>query len=129
MGIITRFLGPMGLPTILTAAAAVFLIIRYEYRLLSSRDTGTLTDMRSGIDTIQFCAWLILFFSLVNPLFGMYSALTSIAAARTNDPSVMMNGLFNTLLPVYFAMLLLSALYLVWFLFRLQIDRRLKSIL
>lgn len=127
MKIFITFFGPIGLPMIITAAVAVFLIVHNEYRILNVRESGILADMRSGIDAIRICAWLIMLFSLVNPLFGLKEALASIPAATTNDPRVMFQGLFDILLPIYFAMLLLSMLYLAWFLLRYQLDRKLKS--
>lgn len=88
------------------------------FKLLSRKSSEKLAGMDRGINCILLICFIMIFFTYMDPIFGLIRANFSIASAGTGDPRVILSGIVKFLLPMNINLAFCSFFLIVWFLLR-----------
>jgi len=112
------FSNPFGVLAIVLAAVNLALSLFFLFKLITRKGREQLTGMDHGINSILMICLVMVFFTLITPLYDMFRASLSLAEAGTGDPRVIFQGLIEYIVPIHINLAVCSFFLIVWFLLR-----------
>jgi len=104
------------------------LAVYYAVKLSFSKDSEQLTGMEHGINIMLPTSYGMLFFAFLDPLVSAIQASFSIAHTRNNDPRVVLDGLLQVSIPIFFYGTFCLFFLIVWYFLRVVHRRRLEQL-